>query len=126
MTIPAPVATGRSTRFWWVVGTVAVLLMTGLAVWFGIAGSVGKVHWNNNGFQLHGDTSVDVRFDLTRDPSRAVVCELQALDETHARVGTTEVTVGPSESSPSRHIETVRTTSAATTGYVDACWYAEP
>lgn len=126
MTIPASTTTGRHARFWWAFGTVAVLAMTALAVWFGIAGSVGKVHWTNTGFELHGDTSVDVRFDVTRDPGRTVVCELQALDESHARVGTTEVTVGPSESSPSRHIESVRTTSAATTGYVDSCWYLEP
>lgn len=126
MTIPAPAATGRGPRFWWVVGTLAVLAMTATAVWFGVAGSAGKVHWTNTGFALQGDTSVDVRFDLQRDPDRTVVCELQALDVSHARVGTTEVTVGPSAQSPSRHIESVQTTAAATTGYVDSCWYAEP
>lgn len=126
MTIPSPATAGRgvSTRTWWVIGVVGVLAAAGVAVWFGLAGSLGKVLWVNTGFSVTDATEVEVRFDLHRDHDRSVVCELRALDDTHARVGTTEVTVGPSESSPSRHLATVRTTSLATTGYVEFCEYA--
>jgi hypothetical protein len=126
VTIPSRPTAGRgvSNRTWWVIGIVGVLAASGIAVWFGLAGSLGKVHWVNTGFSVTDATEVEVRFDLNRDPARSVVCELQALDVNHARVGTAEVTVGPSESSPSRHLATVRTTSLATTGYVDFCEYA--
>ncbi|WP_161958518.1 DUF4307 domain-containing protein [Ornithinimicrobium cavernae] len=112
-------------RTWWIVGTLGVAAMTALAVWFGIAATAGKVHWFNAGFDVVSDEQVDIRFDVRRDPSRAVVCDLHALDAHHARVGTGQVTVPPAEKSPTRHIESLRTVSRATTGYVDTCSYAD-
>ena len=123
MSSPAPIRVSKRT--WWVVGTAGVAVMTALAIWFGIAGTAGKVHWYNSGFDIVSDEQIDVRFDLRRDPSRTVVCDLHALDTHHARVGTGKVTVGPADSSPSRHVETLRTVARATTGYVDSCTYAE-
>lgn len=114
-----------SQRTWWIVGIVGVTVMTGIAIWFGIAGSVGKVHWVNTGHEIVSDEQVDIRFDLRRDPTRTVVCELQAQDFHHARVGTGKVTVGPSPKSPSRHIESLRTVAPAVTGYVERCEYAD-
>lgn len=99
--------------------------MSAIAVWFGIASTAGKVHWVNTGFEVITDEQVDIRFDLRRDPSRAVVCDLHALDGHHARVGTGQVTVPPTEESPSRHIEPLRTVARAVSGYVDSCAYAD-
>ncbi len=112
-------------RRWWAVGTVAVLVMSGLAVWFGISATTGRVHWVDTGYEVVSDRQVDVRFDLRRDPDRAVVCELEAQDFSHTVVGRTEVTVGPSGSSPSRHVRSVETATPAVTGYVTECWYAD-
>lgn len=114
-----------SRRTWWVVGTLGVAAMTAIAIWFGISATSGKVHWVNTGFDVISDEHVDVRFDLRRDPDRAVVCDLHALDGHHARVGTGQVTVPPTEQSPSRHIEPLRTVTRAVTGYVDTCSYAD-
>lgn len=114
-----------STRTWWIVGTIGVLAMSAIAVWFGIASTAGKVHWVNTGFEVISDEQVDIRFDLRRDPDRAVVCDLHALDGHHARVGTAQVTVPPSEESPSRHIEPMRTVARAVSGYVDSCAYSD-
>ena len=111
------------TRRWWVVGTVAVVLMTAAAVWFGVSSVTGRVHWVGTGHEVVSGTQVDVRFDLRRDPSRAVQCRLEAQDASHAVVGRADVTVGPAESSPSRHVESVRTAAPAITGYVVECWY---
>ena len=116
---------GRSRRRWWAVGSVAVVVMTALAVWFGIEATTGRVHWVDTGHQIVSGTQVDVRFDLRRDPSREVVCRLEAQAASHTVVGRTEVTVGPSASSPSRHVESVRTAAPAITGYVSECWYAD-
>ena len=117
--------TRTSKRTWWIVGTIGVLAMSAIAVWFGIASTAGKVHWVNTGFEVMSDEQVDVRFDLRRDPSRAVECDLHALDDKHARVGTGSVVVAPGEESPSRHIEPLRTVARATTGYVDSCSYVD-
>lgn len=112
-------------RGWWVFGTVAVILMSAMAVWFGIEATTGRVHWVDTGYEVVSERQVDVRFDLRRDPDRAVVCELEAQNYGHTVVGRTEVTVGPSDSSPSRHVESVETAAAAVTGYVTECWYAD-
>lgn len=115
----------RHRRTWWVVGTLGVLTMTAVIVWFAVAATSGRVHWTNTGFVVDSAEQVTVRFDLVRDPDRAVVCELHALDENKTRIGATRVEVGPAESSPSRHTAAVRTVTEATTGYVDFCWYAD-
>lgn len=120
-----PRSTPAQRRRWWLVGGLAVAVMVALAVWFGLSATVGRVHWVATGHQVVSDAQVDVRFDLRRDPGRAVVCQLEAQDASHAVVGRTEVTVGPSPESPSRHVETVRTASPAITGYVERCWYAD-
>lgn len=118
-------ATPRSKRKWWIIGSIGVTISVALAVWFGIASTAGKVHWYNGGFHIASDEQIDIRFDLRRDPSRAVECELHALDEHHARVGTGTVVVPPAAESPSRHVEPLRTVTRATTGYVDRCSYQD-
>jgi hypothetical protein len=115
----------RTRRRWWVIGTVAVLLMTATAVWFGLSATLGRVHWVDTGHQIISGTQVDVRFDMRRDPAREVTCRLEAQDVSHAVVGRTEVTVPPAAESPTRHVESVRTASPAITGYVEECWYTE-
>lgn len=113
-------------RTWWVVGVVGVSVMTAVAIWFGIAATAGRVHWTTTGFEVASDAEVAVRFDLNRDPDRAVTCTLHALDANHFRVGTATVTVPAAPSSPSRHVESVRTVTRAVTGYVDFCAYLRP
>lgn len=123
MTAPADRATSRRT--WWIVGITGVLVMSAIAVWFGLSATVGRVSWVDSGHEIVSDDRVDVRFDLNRDPSRSVVCVLEAQDERHAVVGQVETTIGASERSPSRHVATVRTAGPAVTGYVESCRYAD-
>lgn len=115
----------RGSRRWWVIGAIAVLAGTAVAVIWGLSATVGRVGWNPAGHEVVSDTRVDVRFDVHRDPTREVVCRLEAKDLTGAVVGRTEVTVAPTESSPSRHVGTVETASPAVTGWIDQCWYPE-
>jgi uncharacterized protein (DUF58 family) len=123
MSTPPTAAVRRRT--WWLVGTVGVLAMSAVAVWFALASTTGRVHWVNTGFVVVADNQVDIRFDLRRDPSRAVVCVLEAQDERKSVVGRVEAVVGPSPGSPSRHVETLRTAGPAVTGYVDSCRYQD-
>lgn len=121
----AEAAPRTGSRRWWVIGVAAVLVMSALAVVWGVSATHGRVHWVYTGHQVVSDTEVEVRFDLRRDPTRAVTCRIEAQAETHVVVGRTEVDVEPTESSPSRHIVGVSTASPAITGYVDQCWYAD-
>ncbi|MGO0574869.1 DUF4307 domain-containing protein [Ornithinimicrobium panacihumi] len=122
---PERTGSGRSHRGWWIFGTLAVAAATALAVWFGISATAGRVHWVYTGHDVVSESQVDIRFDLRRDPSRAVTCELEAQDGSHTVVGRTTVEVGPTDSSPSRHIESVQTATEAITGYLTQCWYSD-
>lgn len=105
------------------IGAVGVALMTAVAIWFGVAAGAGKVEWGNSGFDVISDKQVDVRFDIYRDPSRAVECVIEAQDESHFVVGRTTTVVQPGEASPSRQIAPVQTAGPAVTGYVEGCKY---
>lgn len=112
-------------RRWWIIGILGVVATSVLAVVWGLSATQGRVHWNDAGHVVVSDEQVDVRFDITRDPSRAVVCELEALDSQKIPVGRLEVTLEPEERSPSRHVVSVRTAAPAITGTVGQCWYAD-
>ena len=118
-------ASTTRTRRWWLVGALGVCAMTAVAVWFGVAAASGKVNWVNTGFDVVADNEVDVRFDLHRDPDRAVRCVIEAQDEQHFVVGRTTRRVAASSDSPSRHVAAVRTAAPAVTGYVDSCEYVD-
>lgn len=114
---------GAHRRRWWVVGTVAVVVMTVLAVIWGVSATAGRVLWVDTGHEIVSEDRVDVRLDLRRDHERAVTCRIEAKDHGHAVVGRAEVVIGPAPDSPSRHVVGVRTAAPAVTGYVDQCWY---
>lgn len=116
-------STQQNTRRWWVIGGLGVALMTAVAIWFGVASGAGKVEWGNAGFDVVSDEQVDVRFDIYRDPSRAVECVIEAQDKSHFVVGRTTTVVEPSDASPSRQIASVQTAGPAVTGYVERCEY---
>jgi hypothetical protein len=113
---PAP-GTGR----WWVVGVVGCSLGVALAVWLGLANSVGRVTWADTGYRVVDDRSVRVEFDVHRPAGREVSCRVQALDRTFGVVGVVDVVV-PASSERAMHQQVeVRTTSRAVTGLVDTC-----
>lgn len=116
-------STQRSTRRWWLIGALGVSLMAAVAIWFGVAATSGKVQWVNSGFDVISSSEVDVRFDIHRDPSRAVECVIEAQDESHFVVGRTSTVVEPSLASPSRQVAPVQTAGPAVTGYVQWCEY---
>lgn len=117
--------THAATRRWWIIGSIGVAAMTALAIWFGIAATSGKVDWVNTGNSVISDEQVDIRFDLNRDPSRAVRCELVAQDYGFNVIGRTEVVIAPEDSSPSRHMGSVETVAPAVSGKVDTCSYVD-
>jgi len=113
---PAP-GTGK----WWAIGIVGVGLGTALAVWLGLAMSVGKVTWTDTGYRVVDDRTVEVDFDVHRPAGQAVTCVVHALDQGYGTVGSVEVAI---PASPQRSVHrqvTVRTTTRAVTGVVQSC-----
>lgn len=114
-----------NARRWWILGSIAVTIMVVMAVIWGLSATVGRVAWTYTGHDLVSEDRVDVRVDLRRDPGRAVTCRIEARDERSATVGRADVEIGPAESSPSRHVLSVRSAAPAQTGWVEACWYSD-
>ena len=72
---PAP-----GTAKWWVLGVVGCLLGTALAIWWGLASTLGQVTWTDLGYAHVTDRSISVTYDVHRPTDRDVSCVVQALD----------------------------------------------
>jgi hypothetical protein len=116
--IPRP-APGTTT--WWVVGTIGILLGCALAVWFGLASTVGKPSWTDMGYRVIDDRAVDVTYQVSRPRGRDVTCAIRALDKGFATVGLVEVHIPGSDAATVQRTTRVRTTSRAVTGLVRSC-----
>ncbi|KRE56901.1 DUF4307 domain-containing protein [Phycicoccus sp. Soil748] len=113
---PAP-GTGR----WWFVGIIGCTIGVGLAVWLGLANSLGAITATDTGYKVLDDRSVRVEFDVHRPAGEAVTCRIQALDATFGVVGVTDVDVPASDEGSVHKVVVVRTASRAVTGVVDSC-----
>jgi len=113
---PAP-----GTAKWWVVGIVGCSIGVALAVWVGLASTLGKVTWVVTGYRVVDDRSVLVQFDVHRPAGQAVTCTVNALDQGFATVGTLEVAVPAGAGRAVHQQVTVRTASRAVTGVVVTC-----
>ena len=118
MPIPRP-APGM-TR-WWVVSTIGILLGCGLAIWFGLASTLGKPTWTNLGYDVIDDRNVDVTYLVSRPSGRDVTCVIRALDQSFGTVGQLEVAIAGSDDQSVKLTTRVNTTTRAVTGLVKSC-----
>jgi hypothetical protein len=105
------------------VAAVAVLALVGLGwvVYAGLAQGRADVQFNDVGFAIVDDASVQVTWDVGKDPKATAVCTLRALDRNKTAVGIASVTVGPTTAQVTRRTDTVRTSALAVTGMVRDC-----
>jgi hypothetical protein len=113
--IPHP-APGDAKR--WVAATIGILLGCVLAVWWGLASTVGKPSWTVMSYRVINDRTVDVTYLVSRPTRRDVTCQVQALDRSFGTVGLVEVHVPGSQASSVRRTTRIRTTARAVTGEV--------
>ncbi len=113
---PAP-GTGR----WWVIGTIGIGLGVALAVWLGLANSIGQVTWDVTAYKVESDASVRLGFDVHRPSGEAVVCHVVALDSHFGTVGSLDVPVAAGAAALVHQDVTIRTASRAVTGDVKSC-----
>ena len=105
------------------IGLGVVLAVAALAWlgWAALDNARADVRWSDVGFVIVGDTSVEVTYDVGKDPGATAVCSLRALDRHKTAVGVAEVTIGPTERRVTRRTDTVRTSAQAVTGTVREC-----
>ena len=118
--VPIPRPAPRTTT-WWVVGTVGILLGVAMAVWLGLASTLGKPSWTDMGYRVIDDRTVDVTYQISRPNGRNVTCVIRALDKGFATVGLVEVHIPGSGASTVERTTRVRTTTRAVTGLVRSC-----
>lgn len=107
---------------------LAVVVLAGLAlvVWLGLRSAATPVRWNDVGYALDGATSVQVTFEVIKDPDATAVCRVQALSQSHAEVGVQSVTVGPAGTQVQRVTTTIPTAEQAVTAAVHSCALVTP
>ena len=116
--IPRPAA-GTYTR--WVIGTIGILLGCAVAVWLGLASTLGKATAQDLGYRVLDDKTVDVTYRVSSPNGRDVTCVIRAMDKGFATVGQVEVHLSGSETGSSPRTTRVRTTTRAVTGVVKSC-----
>ena len=115
---PTPGDRRRSVVLLWALGAAAVAV----AVWLGLGAAQMPVTWKDVGFTL-ADGRVDVVYDVIRtDPSLAVQCRLEALNQAHAQVGVLVVDVAAGADRVTRLRSTVAVAEPAVPGVVESCW----
>jgi len=113
---PAP-----GTAKWWVVATIGILSGCAVAVWFGLASTVGKPSWTDLSYRVVDDAAVDVTYLVSRPIGREVTCLIRAMDRGFGTVGLVEVHIPGSDQLSVQRTTRVRTTTRAVTGVVKSC-----
>jgi hypothetical protein len=101
--------------------TAGILLGCALAVWWGLASTVGQPTWTVLSYHVIDDRSVDVTYLVSRPNRREVSCVISAMDRSFATVGLVEVRVPSSDATSVKRTTRVRTTTRAVTGVVKSC-----
>jgi len=119
--IPRP-APGEAK--WWAAATIGILLGCAMAVWFGLASTVGHPSWTVQGYRVVDDRSVDVTYLVSRPTGSDVTCVVRAMDRSFGTVGLVTVHVPASDTTSVQRTTRVRTTARAVTGVVKSCTIA--
>jgi len=106
---------------WWVIATIGILLGCTIAVWWGLASTVGRPSWTVRSYRVIDDRTVDVSYLVSRPTGREVTCLVRALDRSFGTVGLVEVRIPGSDESSVSLTTRVRTTGRAVTGVVKSC-----
>ena len=114
-------ASPRRRRAWLALAAVAPIGALAWVVWAGVGQARADVRWSDVGFRVVDNQSVDVTYDVGKDPSSTAICTLQAFDRDKGTVGLAQVTLGPRERKVTRNVATVRTSALAVTGVVRDC-----
>ena len=82
---------------WWVIGALGIGGGIALAVWFGLAATLGQPSWQTYGYSVVDDQSVKVTFDVTRPDGLPLTCTVQAMARDFSTVGRVDAAIPQSD-----------------------------
>jgi hypothetical protein len=102
---------------------VAVFALVAFLVWaiFFTVNNAERTTTRDVGFTVFDEFSTEVVFEVSRTPGKAVVCDVQVLNQSFAVVGLKTVPVAPSAGRAVVISTTVVTTELGTSGLVAGC-----
>jgi hypothetical protein len=102
---------------------VAVIALVAFLVWaiFFTVNNAERTSTRDVGFTVIDEFSTEVVFEVSRTPGKAVVCDVQVLNQSFAVVGLKTVPVEPSAGRAVVISTTVVTTELGTSGLVAGC-----
>ncbi|CAN5516872.1 hypothetical protein BH09ACT4_BH09ACT4_21610 [soil metagenome] len=113
----------RRNRLLAVVAAVGVLIVVvAWGVWVGLFGPQANLGSRDLGYQLEGDSAIDVRYEVTMDVGRTASCALQALNSDFGIVGWKVVDIPSSDRGTRQFTETLHTSELPVTGLIYRCW----
>lgn len=105
----------------WALGALVIVVSTVIAVWWGLASTLGKPTWRNVAWHVDSPQVTQVTFEVNRPDGMAVTCRIEAQEVGHGVVGSLDVTLPAELGTQVVQTVSVRTTSAAVIGQVRTC-----
>jgi hypothetical protein len=102
-------------------GVLLVVALAGLSFFAYRHYADARTPFQNTGYRVVSDTSVEVQFSVSKERGDTVQCQLAARDADQTEVGSLLVTLGPDEAGTVDRTETVTTTARAALGEVLSC-----
>ncbi|WP_161794233.1 DUF4307 domain-containing protein [Demequina sediminicola] len=111
----------RLTKKAWALVIVGLILLTGVAAWFGFDQADQDARWNTVGFEVISPTEMDITFDVYLYTDEVVECQVRAMNVSFAEVGVTIIEVDPADGVEQRITTPITTVEEATTAEVNYC-----
>jgi hypothetical protein len=113
----------RRTRLIAILAGLGVLVVvTAWVLWVGLLGPSASLGSRDLGYQLDGDSAIEVRYEVTMDAGQTASCALEALNSDFGIVGWKVVDIPASQKGTRQFREILRTSEPAVTGLIYRCW----
>lgn len=103
-------------------GVGVLVVVTAWVLWVGLLGPSASLGSRDLGYQLDGDSAIEVRYEVTMDAGQSASCALEALNSDFGIVGWKVVDIPASQTTTRQFRETLATSEPAVTGLIYRCW----
>jgi Domain of unknown function (DUF4307) len=105
-----------------VVGAGVLVVVAAWVLWVGLFGPAAGLDHRDLGYVLHGDSAIEVRYEVTMDVGQTASCAVQALNSDFGIVGWKVVDIPASDHGTRAFRQTLTTSEEAVTGLIYRCW----
>lgn len=103
-------------------GAGVLVVVTAWVLWVGLLGPSASLGSRDLGYQLDGDSAIEVRYEVTMDAGQTASCALEALNSDFGIVGWKVVDIPASQTTTRQFRESLATSEPAVTGLIYRCW----